>query len=409
MYLFKGIGLFAALFFFSISSCSFDKSNNRQLQVQQMIDSLELVYAPDKRVSLWDIQICSETSGLKLKGNVDNKLAFDAINTVLLASFEDIVNDIILLPEDQGESLVTALAGSSVINLRSKPERSSELVTQVLLGTPLRVLKYSNGWYLIQTPNSYIGWIDHASIVLIGQEQLKEHRNADKVVFNRQYGFSYSEPDAGSQLVGDLVIGCILSVKASEKGFYKISYPDGREAWVKQEELTVFEDILNKNTDEDELVATAMRFMGIPYLWGGTSAKAIDCSGLSSNVYFMNGILLRRDASQQAFYGEDISTVYDYKNFRKGDLLFYGRKASDSLAEKVTHVAIYIGDTEFIHASGANGRVWVNSVDSSRYNFLPGYVDIFVRAKRVIGAVDGRGIERISENAFYKEIIKKAE
>ena len=151
-----------------------------------------------------------------------------------------------------------------------------------------------------------------------------------------------------------------------------------------------------------------MEFNGIPYLWGGASSKAIDCSGLSCNVFFMNGTLLPRDADQQSFCGTEVSTDYDYKELVAGDLLFFGRKATDTQPENVTHVAIYLGDSEFMHAAGYRDRVGINSMDSTRENFIPSYPDIFIRTVRVIGEPH-KGFESISENEFYQEIIGSTE
>jgi cell wall-associated NlpC family hydrolase len=199
-----------------------------------------------------------------------------------------------------------------------------------------------------------------------------------------------------------LVIGCILPVIKSKRKYYQVQYPDKRLAWVKKNEVLDITEVFDKPITKDELVATAKKFLGIPYLWGGTSSKAIDCSGFTSTVYYMNGTLLQRDASQQTKYGKEITTDYKWKQLQPGDLLFFGRKATDSLPERVTHVALYIGDSEFIHASG---KVRINSMDSSRDNFISSYVPRFVRAVRIEGETGGAGIEQLSENDFYKEII----
>ncbi len=95
---------------------------------------------------------------------------------------------------------------------------------------------------------------------------------------------------------------------------------------------------------------------------GGFSAKAIDCSGFTSLVYLMHGIVLQRDASQQIKYGQQITLKYKYKGLQSGDLLFFGRKRKNTdKMNNVTHVGMYIGDSEFIHASG---RVKISSMDS---------------------------------------------
>ena len=95
-----------------------------------------------------------------------------------------------------------------------------------------------------------------------------------------------------------------------------------------------------------------MTFMGIPYMWGGMSAKAIDCSGFVKMVMFLNGIILPRDASQMAYVGETVDISNGFDNLKPGDLLFFGRKATEKQKERVIHVAIYIGNKKFIHSQG---------------------------------------------------------
>ena len=91
---------------------------------------------------------------------------------------------------------------------------------------------------------------------------------------------------------------------------------------------------------------------------------------------------------------------------KPGDLLFFGRKARGEEKERVTHVAIYIGEGEFIHAAGYRDRVSINSMDSTQANYIETYPDIFVRAIRIIGE-DAHGFQPLSMNTFYKEIINQ--
>ncbi|NOY51020.1 MAG: C40 family peptidase [Chlorobi bacterium] len=397
------LSLIATLFF--MSSCSnVVEESGPCYDLSAALDSVQKVYAPDKRVKLWMSDIQKTNGACRLDLALDNKATYNIVKALIAKDFPEVDAHIELLPEKESAQLISALANNSVINLRSEPRHSAEIATQALLGTPLRILEMRDEWYLVQTPNKYIAWTDDGAIVEVDRQHLEKYKVAKKIVYDKQYGFSYSEPDTKSLVVSDLVLGCILPVKGEKGEFYRVSYPDGRNAFVLKNEFIGFEELSNKEPNMNELVETAKKFNGIPYLWGGTSSKAIDCSGFTSTVYFMSGLVLQRDASQQTKYGKEISTDYEYDKLQAGDLLFFGRPASDTLPEKVTHVALYIKDGEFIHASG---KVRINSMDSTQSNYISSYPRRFVRAVRVNGNYDDFGVQRIKDNDFYKEILNK--
>ncbi|MCX7611047.1 MAG: C40 family peptidase, partial [Ignavibacterium sp.] len=194
--------------------------------------------------------------------------------------------------------------------------------------------------------------------------------------------------------------GNLLKLLSVEKDFYKVEFPDKRTAYIHKSEAERFNQWYQslKPTGES-ILQTAYRFMGVPYLWGGTSVKGMDCSGFTKTVYFLNGIILPRDASQQVYTGELINTENGWKNLQAGDLLFFGTKATENRKERITHVAIYIGDGDFIHAAG---RVKINSFNQSKPYYSDYRKSGFIRAKRILTSIGKNGIERIMENDFYK-------
>ncbi|WP_005035721.1 C40 family peptidase [Holophaga foetida] len=101
----------------------------------------------------------------------------------------------------------------------------------------------------------------------------------------------------------------------------------------------------------EELVRTAENYLGLPYLWGGSSAETgFDCSGLTMSVYRLNGLSLPRSSRDQFQGGSAVGR----EELQKGDLLFFATGGSG----RVNHVGLYIGDGKFIHAprSGQNIR-----------------------------------------------------
>jgi gamma-D-glutamyl-L-lysine dipeptidyl-peptidase len=299
-------------------------------------------------------------------------------------------DEIVVLPDAALDDRNWALANNSVANLRTTPGHSSELSTQVLLGTPLRVLRQQNGFYLVQTPEGYLSWVDGGGIRRMTEAQLRAYEAVPKIIFTRSFGVALSEPRTGAEPVADLVLGALLELadpQPASDGYYHARMPDGRTAYVEHAAAVPYDVWLaGVQATESNLVAVARTFMGVPYLWGGTSAKGVDCSGYTKMIYLMNGLILPRDASQQVHIGTLVDDRGDFGSLRVGDLLFFGRPAADGAPERVVHVGMWIGDGRFIHASG---RVHISSVDAT----APDYDELnhrrYLRTKRVLGSSSG--------------------
>jgi cell wall-associated NlpC family hydrolase len=110
----------------------------------------------------------------------------------------------------------------------------------------------------------------------------------------------------------------------------------------------------------EELIKTARRFIGVPYLWGGTSPEAgFDCSGLTMAVYQLNGLDLPRVSREQF----DTGAPVEEKKLEKGDLVFF----SISGTGKISHVGVYAGDGQFIHAPGRGKKIRADKLSHAYY------------------------------------------
>ncbi|MCF6270087.1 MAG: C40 family peptidase [Melioribacteraceae bacterium] len=373
-------------------------------KLQTIIDEIKSEYIPDKRVALFDVSIKKSESALKLVGlTTEPYIKMELIKRIESAKI-DIQDSIVTLPSEKRKGKVFGIINNSVANLRGNPRHSAELVTQAILGTPVKVFKKKDGFYLIQTPDKYISWVDSDGIKTIEKEQYRAWYNSDKIIYTNEYGFSYSETNENSERISDLVIGNILEKLSEEGEFAKVKYPDGREAFVlKSESQNYNEWLKNALPTKENIIETAKIFMGNPYLWGGTSAKGMDCSGFTKTVFFLNGVMLDRDASQQVKDGILVDTENGFENLEKGDLLFFGKKVKDGKRERITHVGIYIDNLEFIHEAG---RVRYNSFDKNADNFSKSRLKGFIRAKRIITSIGENGIELIENNEFYNGELK---
>lgn len=361
------------------------------------IDRIAFRYVPDQREGIANFLLFEgNKKELVIKGETDcPELRQELIDTLKEAGFM-VVDSIIILPGINLGEYRYGVVSLSVINLRKEPEHSSELVSQAILGTPVKVLKNEDNWLLIQTPDKYIAWTEKSSVQLMSESDLKEWKDAPKLVYMNNSGWIYESPEE-TGVVGDLVAGCMMRSAGNLNGYAKIILPDGREGFVRNnsvEEFTSWKSSTIANNDNICKVASAM--MGLPYLWGGSSTKAVDCSGFVQITYFMNGIILSRDASLQAIHGFSVDISDGWKNLQAGDLLFFGSVRNSK--HRVTHVAIYKRDSEFIHSAG---RVLVNSLDSTCSNYSSYRKNSLLSARRIIGYQSSHGIVSVKDHNWY--------
>ena len=125
----------------------------------------------------------------------------------------------------------------------------------------------------------------------------------------------------------------------------------------------------------------------------------MDCSGFTKTVYFLNGMVIPRDASQQVHAGKPIDSVQNFDNLEKGDLLFFGTKATDSTKEKVVHVGMWIGNNEFIHASN---MIRISSMDPNAANFDDWNRKRYLRTKRMLNE-EGEALIDLSMIPLFKD------
>jgi hypothetical protein len=371
----------------------------QQKEIDDVISQIRQKYAPDSRISLFDIHV-NETGQLTVEGETNITGAFHELDSILKAGYPKVVFNVSLLPSESLGDHTWGIITLSVANLRSTPGHSAELITQALLGTPVRVLKKESNWYLVQTPDSYLGWTTESGISLFTEDEIRQYNHSGRIIYTGMTGSCYQLPDEKSQPVSDLVLGNILEVVNVSPGFCKVKFPDGRTGFVNKNKCLPLNKWKESFTySPEKILQTAMPFLGLPYLWGGISSKTLDCSGLTKTVFFMNGIILQRDASQQVLYGDLVDVAAGYENLEPADLLFFGQHETDSTRERVTHVAIYIGNGEFIHSSG---MVKINSLVPGKENYNSYLDSIFIRARRILTCVGEPGIEPVFENEFYK-------
>ncbi|WP_225554922.1 C40 family peptidase [Sphingobacterium bovistauri] len=370
------------------------------------LDTAKPKFAPDKRTKLLElVKIDIKNNQYTIQTTENGVIPF--LNKELQNYNANIQYR--LLPDSSVVDKKQGVIILSVANLRTKPGHAEEMATQILLGTQVDILQRERGELRVRTPEGYIAWIPTASVAQMNDAELQRWKVSPKLIYTNEFGKSYSKADDKSLRVSDLVYGNILSLISSDEKYFHVKYPDGRTAYISKSEMTTFENWLStRQLTAENLLESAKSMLGLPYLWGGTSVKGVDCSGLTKTAFYMNGYVIPRDASQQVLVGDKIEIIgsdgnFDatlaLKNLKPADLLFFAGSKNSNPNARITHVAMYIGNGEFIHSAG---RVRINSMLKDAENYDDFQTRTVVSARRYIGSSD-RQIQLIKENKSYKK------
>ncbi len=353
--------------------------------IEKIINTFKI----DKRITVAEISIEDDGKSLCVNGLIQNQILKENVIGFCNEYFKRFIKDNL---EVISEGKLYGLIRVSVASLHKEPSFSSPLVTQSLMGTVVSIIKTSGDWLYIQLPDGYLGWVSE-TVRIISDEQYKRWIELPKVIVIKMNDWAYSAVKMDC-VISDIVIGDVFAVKNELDNWYEIIYPDNRVAYIKKGSGQLLKEwIFSRVLSEETIVKTAEQFTGIPYLWGGASSKAVDCSGFVKMIYFLNGILLPRDADQQALIGNEVIADTEFTNIRPGDLLFFGRKKDDTSVIPITHVGLSLGGKKFIQASG---DVHLSSFDTNDNEFDKRRTESLLRIRRIIGT-DGT-----VENLSYK-------
>lgn len=344
-------------------------------------------FAPDRRVAVFDITCVRQGAQLIVKGEIDQSEARKEIVAALdAAKLGTLVDSVRVLPDPSLAATPFAIVSVSVGHVRSNPAQSAELSTEVMMGMVVKVLKKQGDWTYIQSADKYLGWIEGRVLHFTTGAGVDEWTKGPRVIVTGAYGTVRTKPDTTSLPVSDAVSLVLLKDRGLRGKWRAVATPDGRAGFIENRLVADYAKWkAARRLTADNVERDAKRYVGVPYLWGGTSPKGMDCSGFTKTVFRLNGTELNRDANQQATMGTEVSLGDDFTHLAKGDLLFFGSKATAEKPERITHVGIWLPGKQVISSRGGYG-VRIDSFDKSATNFSDELMNSLVRARRVIGA-----------------------
>lgn len=270
----------------------------------------------------------------------------------------------------------TVNTGSSTLRVRSEANTSSTVLDKLSNGTKVDVISTTNGWYKISYED-LTGYVSSDYLILDDAQDavsaVSASSPADAVaaqstpqpMAETTYGKVTasslnvrSEPNTDSAKVGSLKSGKIVQILGqTQSGWYQIE-----NGYISAEYVVLVDAAeAQKSSKGQEIADYALQFVGYPYVYGGSSPSGFDCSGFTSYVYRQFGYSLNRSAASQLNNGTPVSM----SELQPGDLVLFKKSGTGSKA--ASHVGIYIGNNQFVHASTSTVGVIVSSLSEAYY------------------------------------------
>lgn len=283
---------------------------------------------------------------------------------------------------EEGEAWNVGFVSGAGVRMRAEPGTTSEIEAVLAKDTVVAVEGIQDGWYEVSVDGQN-GYIRNDYLILNDGSVFSCNGivNADEVNIR-------AEADTDSEVISTADTGEFVAVSAFDAGWYQITTEKGTEGYIrsdllnlstatedprKTEETTDTTDTTDATTTTtttsnssvgSSIIATAKQYIGVRYVYGGASPSGFDCSGFTMYVYAQYGVSLAHSATSQWQSGKG-TQVYSQSALQVGDLVFFC-DPSRSLGKACSHVGMYVGGGQFIHASSSKG-VTISSLGNSYY------------------------------------------
>ena len=255
----------------------------------------------------------------------------------------------------EGEIAIGAgcTTGSS-LRMRAEASTDSSIVTTLDKSVAVAILDDSiDGWYKISY-NGNTGYVSGDYLTVDQDNIFTTYGRVNASGVNVR-----SDPSTESSSLATVDEGTIVTVNALVDGWYDVTCEYGTEGYIRSD----FLDLTESASDNSDIVATAKQYLGVRYVYGGASPSGFDCSGFTMYIYKQFGYSLPHTATGQLSYGTAVSK----SELQMGDLVFFRDPSVTSKA--ASHVGIYIGGGQFVHASSSRtGYVVVSGLDESYWS-----------------------------------------
>ena len=304
------------------------------------------------------------------------------------------LTSIVALADDDIAYGAATVVGAG-LRIRTGPSMQSDIITHLSEGDIIVILERTNSeWYYI----NFHGTTGYVSVEFLKDILTAENFNATGRVTGDSVNMR-TKPNISSDVLGIYTQGTDMTVIGINNGWYKVKH-DSNTGYVRSDYMSIIGGYRSSDSSVStsssgssssngeatarqytappanlplgqQIVALALDYVGCKYVYGGASPSGFDCSGFTSYIYKSFGYSITRNASGQY---RDNGVHVAKSDLSYGDLVFFSSNGGKS----VTHVGIYIGDNEFVHASTSSTGVIISRLDSTYY------INVWFGAKRII-------------------------
>jgi gamma-D-glutamyl-L-lysine dipeptidyl-peptidase len=260
-----------------------------------------------------------------------------------------------------------AVVATNLTGLYAASSFLAEQVSQLLNGWPVEVMLEDGRWRFVRLADGYLGWA-YGPYLAETTAPAPTHIVCEPVSLLR-LAASVEAPPV-NRILGGTVVAAVAQgdwAQVTLAGDPTAPLQPGLTGWLPTGDLRSLAELPAEAAGRRaQIVADALRFTGVPYLWGGCSAFGIDCSGYAQLLHRLAGVTIPRDADQQFDAARPVPDP-----FQPGDLLFFGEGAGE--ARKITHVAVSLGGWRILHSSRSRNGVQeddVQAVEHLRESFV---------------------------------------
>lgn len=311
------------------------------MNIQSKLD--ELSSQNDHRNSVFDIQIQGTQNGtLTLIGRLLDESQLETLSH----HFQDLKLDTASIRILRRHDSPRMHIGTNLTGLYERPTFGMPLSSELHYGTELEILDDQGRWVFTSQKDGYLGWAYKPYL----EEGFAEKPNHLVIAPSCELR---TQPDRLGEIVTRVLSGTGVVLEEMDGKWAKVKA--NKTGWLPLSLLRAISDIPESIEEKRKmLIEDAMRMIGVPYLWGGTSGNGIDCSGFVRLLHRWVGADIPRDADMQHAAANPVEA-----SFEVGDLLFFTESESK---RKITHVGMSLGGWKMIHSSRGRNGVYIDDV-----------------------------------------------